>query len=45
MKSFPNVDNGDDRAAAMRALVHRVHRYEHGRIADRGSRDAADRGL
>src|SRR5207237_894627 len=37
--------DGDDWAAAVWPLVHRVDRDEHRWIADRGRRDAADRGL
>jgi len=40
-----HVDDGDDRAAAMRPLVHRVDGDEHRRVPDRGRRDAADDGL
>src|SRR5712692_9146949 len=43
--SFAYVDDGDDRAAALGALVHGVDRHEHRRIADCGGRDAADCGF
>src|ERR1700730_17401450 len=43
--SCSGIDNGNDRPAAVRTLVHRVDRYEHRRVADRRCRDAADRGL
>ena len=40
---FARIDDGDARPAALRALMHGVDRDEHGGIADRGRRDAADR--
>src|SRR6185437_12280555 len=39
------VDDGDARAAALRPLMHGVDGHEHGRIADRGGGNAADRAL
>src|ERR1700747_38828 len=42
---FPNVDDGDDGAAALRALVHGVDGNEHRRIANGCCRNAADGGL
>jgi hypothetical protein len=33
------------RAAAVRALVHRINGHEHRRVADRRGRHRADRGL
>src|SRR5258708_32780711 len=43
--SRADVDNGDDRTAALRALMHGVDGHENSRIADRCRRDAAHRGL
>jgi hypothetical protein len=39
---FAQIDDGDDRAAALRALVHGVNRNEYGGIADRGRRHATN---
>src|SRR5690606_32432804 len=44
-RSFPEIDDGDGGTAAVGALVHGVDRHEHGRVADGGRGDAADRGL
>src|SRR5262249_40949917 len=43
--SFAGIDDGDDRTAALRPLVHGIDRHEDCRIADRCRRDAADRTL
>lgn len=42
---FTNVDDGDDRPAAVRTLVHRIDGNKHGRIAERCRRNTADGGL
>src|SRR5882757_8149094 len=42
LRSFSGVDDGDDGAAAVRALMHRVDRHEHRGVADRRRSDAAD---
>src|SRR5882724_2755823 len=42
---FVELDNRDHRTATMWALMHGIDRDEHGWIADRGRRHAANRGL